>query len=178
MPNIKLNRNELINLINESVRSILKELDWKTYQNAANKDYNHIRGKEFSKAARDNFNKKYSYDDNNGNSVQLRNYSKNDNYLNVNSHYNDDSSFRTKKDFLFTSKPSTDHSNGEFYNRYTTDSSSVSPYPHTMDKRHARKIAKAYDDFHNYKNGNLKYVNGKGWEEPQNPTDFHQFLKY
>ena len=82
---LRLNESQLIEIISESVQAVLNELDWKTYQNAAKKDYNPIRAREFSQAALDKFNSEYAYDDENGNTVSLRPYNKTNNYLKVSS---------------------------------------------------------------------------------------------
>lgn len=173
---ITINEAQLIDIINESVEKVLTELDWKTYQNAANKDYNHIRGKKFANAAVNKFNDEYGYNDDNGNTISMQNYNKNDNNLRVTSHYTPDSSY-DETDFLFSS-PSTNDNKSEYYQRYSKNSQTTVPHPYSMDKKHARKIAKAYDDYTNYINNKSSYEKGKGWNKIDNPSDFHKFLKY
>ena len=59
--NVRLNKNQLINLISESVNKVITELDWKTYANAARKaSFGDYRMGKFADKARDEFNKKYS----------------------------------------------------------------------------------------------------------------------
>lgn len=173
---LRLNESQLIEIISESVQAVLNELDWKTYQNAANKDYNPIRAREFSQAALDKFNSEYAYDDENGNTVSLSPYNKTNNYLRATSKYSPNSTLG-KKDILFHS-PSTKDNTTDDFKTYTKDSSSLEKNPFTMDKRHARKIAKAYDEFNNYRNGKSTYEKNKGWTKPEKNSDFHDFLKY
>ena len=57
---IRLNESQLHNMISESVKQVLTELDWKTYANAAKKAYEKGRdsGWDFSRAAERELNKK------------------------------------------------------------------------------------------------------------------------
>ena len=66
MKQIKLNETELRQVVAESVQRVLSELDWKTYQNAANKA-NKRMDKRFSKfmsASDKAFNDEYGYNPN------------------------------------------------------------------------------------------------------------------
>lgn len=173
---VRLNESQLIEIISESVQKVLNELDWKTYQNAANKDYNPMRAREFSQAALDKFNSEYAYDDKNGNTVSLSPYDKTNNYLRIDSKYSPNSTLG-KQDTLFHS-PSTKDNTTDDFKTYTKDANSIEKKPFTMDKRHARKIAKAYDEFNNYRNGKSSYEKNKGWTKPEKNSDFHDFLKY
>lgn len=62
---IRLTENELKNIITESVKNIISELDWKTYANAARKASEQGNDKErsyrFANAASDAFNKEFGY---------------------------------------------------------------------------------------------------------------------
>ena len=63
---IRLTESQLHNLIKESARQILSELDWKTYANAAKKRYSQGDFDKFHdlrRASEDAFNKKYGYND-------------------------------------------------------------------------------------------------------------------
>lgn len=58
---IKLTESQLKQIVNESVRNVLSELDWRTYQTAANKA-NHLSDtaeNEYEKQRRDNQRKKF-----------------------------------------------------------------------------------------------------------------------
>lgn len=182
---IKLTESDLKQLVTESVNKILTELDWKTYQNAAHKDYNPKRGKEFSKMAAYKFNKNFGYNTDSttdNDSVQLRNgYGKaNDNYLSIHSK-NGYKGQPTK----FASKSSKEYINNDpndkYYYTSTKDTSTQELKPFTQDKRHARKIQNAYNEFENYRQGNYTYNKGQGWTKNKNnigSNDFHDFLKY
>lgn len=60
---VKLTESELKQIITESVKKIISEMDWKTYANAARKSsFNDLnRYSKFSNKASDEFNKKYNY---------------------------------------------------------------------------------------------------------------------
>lgn len=175
---IRITEDELNCIISESVHKILTELDWKTYQNAANKDYNPKRASKFAKAASDAFNKEYEYDDDSGNYVGMKSsglYDK-DNMLRVRSKYEKPSKYGDNI-VNFTSKDTDDTDDDNSYSRYYDNIRGVEKKPTTIDKRHARQIQKAYDEFENYRNGKLKYVNGKGWDKPEK-SDFHSFIDF
>lgn len=62
----KITESDLHRVIKESVKSILSELDWKTYASAAEKTYNnddYERAEKFSNASTNKFNKKYGYEE-------------------------------------------------------------------------------------------------------------------
>ena len=135
-----------------------------------------MRAREFSQAALDKFNSEYAYDDKNGNKVSLNPYNKTNNYLSIDSKYNPNSASE-KQDTGFQS-PSTNDNTTDDFKTYTKDANSSEKLPFTMDKRHARKIAKAYDEFNNYRTGKSTYEKNKGWTKPEQNSDFHDFLKY
>lgn len=175
---VKLTESELKQIITESVKKIISELDWKTYQNAAKKDYNPNRARDFAQAARDTFNKDYEYSDDKGNYVVMRKsglYDK-DNVLGVNSHYEKPSKYGNSN-VRFHSKNASDNDKNGWYSMFYNNTSSSSKKPTTIDKRHARKIQKAYDEFENYRNGNSKYNKGEGWDKPEQ-NDFHSFIDF
>lgn len=60
---VRLTENDLNQIVTESVKRVISELDWKTYANAARKSsFNDIdRYGKFSNKAADEFNKKYRY---------------------------------------------------------------------------------------------------------------------
>ena len=61
---IRLTEQDLHRIVKESVNKVLTELDWKTYQNAANKAYasGDKRASKFHNQAVTQFNKDYGYD--------------------------------------------------------------------------------------------------------------------
>jgi translation elongation factor Ts len=86
MAKINITESELKNIINESVRKFLNELDWKTWQNAAKKTKNTDRKNAFMSKAQDEFNKNFGHNasddsfgsytkmDKNGNLRHVNNY--------------------------------------------------------------------------------------------------------
>lgn len=175
---IRLTESEFNNMILESVNKILSELDWKTYQNAAKKDYNPKRAKDFAQAARDAFNKDYEYSDDKGNYVGMRKsglYDK-DNALEITSHYEKPSKYGNAN-VKFYSKNANGNDKSNWYSRVYDNASGSVEKPTTIDKRHARKIQKAYDDFENYRSNKSKYNNKEGWDKPEQ-NDFHSFIDF
>lgn len=73
---VYLNESKLHNIIRESLKGIISELNWKTYMNAAHKAYdrNDDRVDRFRDAAIDRFNSEYSFDetDNDGGYDRMR----------------------------------------------------------------------------------------------------------
>lgn len=175
---VKLTESELKQIITESVKKIISELDWKTYQNAAKKDYNPKRAREFAQAARDTFNKDYEYSDDNGNYVGMNKsglYDK-DNTLSINSSYDKPSKYGNNN-VRFSSKSANGDDKDNWYSMKYDNTYGHVEKPTTTDKRHARKIQKAYDEFENYRNGNAKYNKGEGWNKPEQ-NDFHSFIDF
>ena len=62
---VRLTEGDLHRIVKESVNKVLTELDWKTYQNAANKAYasGDKRASKFHNQAVTQFNKDYGYDE-------------------------------------------------------------------------------------------------------------------
>ena len=67
MKKIQLTEGEFHDLIENTVKQILSELDWKTYANASDKTRSEMsrRTREFGEAAREAFDRDYGYSDNN-----------------------------------------------------------------------------------------------------------------
>ena len=67
MKKIHLTEAEFHDLIENTVKQILSELDWKTYANASDKTRSEMsrRTREFGEAAREAFDRDYGYSDNN-----------------------------------------------------------------------------------------------------------------
>lgn len=150
---IRLTESDLHRIIKESVNNILSELDWKTYQNAAETSYNKAfdkdifynrdkfdnemnRSERFSNAAERAFHKAYPNDhiwhneDAMGYTNPICNY------------YNDES-----EQYSFLSK---DPMGG--------DMPSMRSIKHMSDgERDVRQLA----------NGTAKYTKGKGWSKPR-----------
>ncbi|MBR6517657.1 MAG: hypothetical protein IKT40_12570 [Bacilli bacterium] len=168
---IKLTENELHSLIKESVNYLLNELDWKTYMNASRVDKDPKRSKEFYNMSRDNFNKEFGYNDGDGNYTKLD---------------NEDGSLRS-----FDGRNSGYHyfkqdlEGGDIekpvykVRKSGNDVMKTSERPYSVDKRHARKMAKAHGEHSAYKNGDYEYIKGKGWvDNNENPSDWHNYMEY
>ena len=59
---IRITEGELKRIINESVNTILNEVNWKTLINAADKDKDPERARRFRNYAVDTFNKEFGYE--------------------------------------------------------------------------------------------------------------------
>lgn len=159
---VKLTESDLHNIIKESVKSILSELDWRTYHRAALKDYDKNRAKKFA-AMRDKlFNDQYEYSDNaNGNHIRMQ------------GDYNDPRlEVLSGKDKEQTHYIKHVGDNNYYYSKYYHTGYEKYPNPNG-DKRFARKLTKAHDAFNSINN---EYENGIGYKDNQQSTDFHRFL--
>jgi hypothetical protein len=137
-------------------------LDWRTYHNAAMKDYDRERAQRFADMRDKAFNDEYGYDDHkNGNHIAMIGGHKSphlDMLVNNNS----------KDRIHYIKSP-----NEKRYGWYQGYSTGYDDYPYVKgDKRFARKMAKAHNAF---KNINSKYENGR-YVDTEEPTDFHTFL--
>lgn len=61
MTKISINENKLRQIVSETVRTVLSELDWRTYASAAEKDNNSERSARFRQAADNAFNRQNGY---------------------------------------------------------------------------------------------------------------------
>ena len=173
---IRLTENKLRQIVAESVKNVLTELDWKTYANAARKDKDPERKKRFQTNAADKFNQEYGYTE--------------DGEFPESKMSNDASSLthRYKKDDgtqVFFSTPL-----GPVFSEYPTNHGEHQPYggskshgyakrPFTNDKKHARAMQKSQDAFNAYSSGKTKYIKGKGWDNSEHtPTDWHDYIDY
>lgn len=159
---IKLTESEFKDFITEAVKIVLSELDWRTYHNAAMKDYDKKRAQKFADMRDSKFNSEYGYED-----------SKNGNYIRMQGNYDDPrlemiTNANHDADKIHYIKHNGDNNYG-FYKSYTSGYEKL-PNPNG-DKRLARKMAKAHDAFNSINN---KYQNGK--YDDENKTDFHAFL--
>ena len=166
MSKIRLTENQLHRVIKESVKKILTELDWKTYQNAAKKahlkaydDYDkedpnfekyRNKSSKFSDSATDSFMRDHGYDDG-------RYYMEMNNAM-----YGSPKSIR----------PYYDASNIKMYDR---DEEEENPpfyedpsYFEDMPNNVRQKYNNAYNELSNYKLGNYDYKKGKGWKLKSN----------
>lgn len=159
---IRITEKDLNNIISESVKNILSELDWRTYHNAAMKDYDKKRAQKFGDMRNKVFNDEYAYDDH-----------KNGNHISMVGDYNnphlDILSNNNNKDRIHYIKSP----NEKRYGWYQGYSTGYEDYPSAnSDKKFARKITKAHDAFKGIHN---KYENGK-YINNEEPTYFHKFL--
>lgn len=159
---LRITEEDLKNLIKEGVNKVLSELDWRTYHNAAVKDYDKKRANNFALMRDKKFNDEFEYNDNpNGNYMRMQGDFKNPRLEILTKNNTKD-----KKHYI---KYPEDNKYG-FYTNYT---SGYDEYPNVNgDKKFARNIAKAHDAINNI---NSKYENGK-YQDSDVKTDFHKFL--
>ena len=192
---IRLTEGDLHRIIENSVKKVINELDWKTYANAAEKDLARGHGTErafkFNKAAEDTFNDKYNpngYNKNKINDIEFKNYP----HLNDiggtlrvrtyattddNGRYDSDSNTTIYKDGSNRNVRVNDIKyNGRFDDNHYSGKKSINPL--SLNKKIARASSKAYDDMMDYYSGTSNYTKGKGWNEPKNKTDWHDGMIY
>lgn len=159
---LRITEEDLNNIIKEGVNKVLSELDWRTYHNAANKDYDRKRARKFADMRDKKFNDEYEYNDSpKGNFMRMQGGIENPT-LEILSNNNS----REAKHYI-------KHPEDDKYGFYVNNSSGYDKYPNADgDKRFARNIAKAHDAFNNI---NAKYENGK-YQDNDTKTDFHKFL--
>lgn len=170
MAKINITESELKNIINESVRKILSELDWKTWQNAADKTQNMDRYNAFKAKAQDEFNKKYGYETpESGSSTKMT----------------DNGSLRHINNYVGGGETL---KNLETTNIDTTGQHISYVQPKDMenrrrrwgddkDKGHARAIQKAEDEYRAHHGGHYEYKPGEGWKKGEDApkTDWHDY---
>lgn len=160
---LNLTEEVLNNIIKKSIIESLNELDWRTYDRAAKKDYNKKRSNDFALMRDKVFNDEHEYNDHrNGNHMRMQGDVSNPR-LEVLTNNN-------SKDRRHWIKYPEDNK----YGYYTKFSSGNEEYPNVDgDKRFARKLAKAHDAINDI---NAPYEKGRGYVNKDNPTDFHKFL--
>ena len=160
---LKLIENDLHNIIKESVNKILSELNWKTYDRASKQDYDPKRAERFADMRNDVFNSEFGYDDSkSGNHIRMQSNCNNEPRLDILSNNN------SKDKSYYYLHP--DEKRYSFTKNYT---SGYEEYPNAnSDKRFARKLAKAHDEF---KNIDAEYKDGS-YQDKQLNTHFHKFL--
>ena len=170
MAKINITESELKNIINESVRKILSELDWKTWQNASEKTQNSDRKNAFMAKARDEFNKKYGHETpESGSYTEMGKYGDLqhvNNFVGGGKTYKDLKTVKT--DTLGSDTREIDAKDMEYERRKWGDS---------YDKSHARAIQKAEDEYRAHHGGHYEYKPGEGWKKGENApkTDWHDY---
>lgn len=177
---IRLTEEDLHNIIKESVKKVITELDWKTYMNAAHKDSNRRRRNEFRKTAIDKFNDKYEYHDKRGNTVKLNG----NNSLDGTTHLVGQTNQGVKGNPSMFLSPSS-NTNDSDYSCIPFDGGKddiiYNDKPFTQDIMYSKYLRNAYNEFENYRKGNYTYNKGQGWKKNKNKIDsnkFNDFLKY
>ena len=160
---IKLSESEFKEFLTEAVKNVLNELNWRTYHNAAMKDYDKKRAQKFADKRDELFNSEYEYNDH-----------KNGNFIRMQGNYNDPRLEMITNGNLDADRTHYIKHNGDtnygFRKNYT---SGYEKFPNAnSDKKLARAMAKAHDGFNTINN---KYENGK-YEDNNEKTDFHAFL--
>lgn len=172
---IRLTESKLKQIVAESVKNILTELDWKTYASAAKKDRDPNRAKKFREKAAENFNQEFEY---NGDDEFARTKMSNDTLSLGHRYKKDDNSqvfFSTHLDPSYENTPT---NYGEF-EPYGSKTHGYVKKPFTNSKAHARAMQKSQDAFNAYRTGKSKYVKGTGWDNSEHtPTDWHEYVDY
>jgi hypothetical protein len=172
---IKLTESKLKQIVAESVKNILTELDWKTYANAARKEKDPDRAKKFRERAAEIFNQEFGY---NGDDEFARTKISNDTLSLGHRYKKDDDSqvfFSTHLDPSYENTP-TNYGEVEPYGSKTHG---YVKRPFTNNKAHARAMQKSQDAFNAYRTGKSKYVKGTGWDDSEHtPTDWQEYMDY
>lgn len=185
---IKLSENELKQIVAESVKTILSELDWKTYANAAEKRQaqgNYQNADRLRAQMVKSFNKTYATSD--------RDYNYNDDYDVTTdksaSFHMDDGSTGNEGSLRFNSKIMQSNGNvpqyinrsyrtglerdgykqlppqGQWHGQLgMTDDDKNNKQQPTWSKNVRDKAMQGISDVDRYHSGQAKYVKGKGWQ--------------
>lgn len=176
---IRLTESELKNIITESVKNVISELDYKTYANAAIKarrKHDFDRGDRFLSGAVDAFNRDYGYNDG-------------DDYYGMSNWGDEDESIfpifsdsepdLPQDDDIF-SNPSRYHPGLAFVTHDNNDQDTSSHYiyktdggkyiknnrdsvPKSYSKKLKQAVVRGNKDLTNYAKGKYEYTKGKGW---------------
>ena len=168
---VRLTESQLHNVIKESVKQVLSELDWKTYQNAAKKShlkaldnddmsnneyYNELdRNRRFRQAAEDAFNRDYGTND-----TKLHSYMHGSNKRapdGVYHPFDDDSYIEMKKGINTYGTYYPYANNKDFEWSYEYDNSKYRP-----------EWDRAKQELKHYQNGDYDYDDEKGWHLKDN----------
>ncbi len=178
---IRLTESDLHRVIKESVRQIISELDWRTYQSAYEKSNNNPqRASKFRQAADNAFNRENAYGMTNipfgdGDTQQIQ-YSNGDVYGGGNLYTNQGNQFITKSGRVnqngdeldkkyTTQKIATQSLNKGKSNRGENVPLENDEQPNATNLNPMRKIKQMQGDkqVKDYFNGKSKYQKGKGW---------------
>lgn len=172
---VRLTESELKNIITESVKNIISELDHKTLKNAARKALERgevERAYNFDTAAVDAFNRDFGYDGKDGHYRATRRYKMRDFMPKDNPIYYD------------TDYHAIDGNGEEYYGaeRFQLTPNEKGYYPiipgveRRLFKDYSRPLGpeahiarqKGHDEIDNYRKGNYEYTKGKGWHLKDN----------
>lgn len=153
---VRLTESQLHQVIKESVKQVLSELDWKTYANAARKANSNgddrLRASLFGVAAEREFRKKHGLKDVSSHS----NFIDNEPFVSLDEPYENGYIAYGNKENPFTK------SVDSFYQSYDVPISDI-------DKSRLSHIQGdafgAQKDLEDYQNGNYEYQKGKGWQK-------------
>ena len=168
---IRLTESDLKRVISESVKQIISELDWKTYQNAANKRLRQSRetperskelwdkswelGKYANEKFHDDYIGNYRYDTV-GDKLKGKKSAKFDGHIgpsNGKIAYGNVRGWNKGGDEIFSTEK------GVYHNHQGI----VTPRQHFRDSDIADAYSRANDELWDYENGNYDYTQGKGW---------------
>lgn len=177
---LRLTEGDLHNFIEESIKNVLSELDWKTYASAARKNdefrannphtaHQWNRSYDFRNAARDAFDKKYGlegqYDKSYGGEKGAINLDSMDDFSVSGSRdhdFGDENPHRLNHNVYHLSKKY-GQDGGYGRTRMWDYSHDTTPEEFYGDKEMGRKFRDAEKDAEDFNSGKSHYVKGKGW---------------
>lgn len=152
----KLNESQLRHVVREGVKKVLSELDWKTYASAAQKDNQPKRKAKFAKKAAEEFNKNFGETDNVNYDVSMTAQKNGD--LDLTSKHIDSKGNAVRQTSGY---PFGRYQRSETRPNSVNNKTSYPSNPHSDNRRHARALQKADDEFQAWKNNDYFYEDGK-----------------
>lgn len=175
---IRLTESDLHRVINESVKQVLSELDWKTYNSAYEKqasrgyDRNHpSRDNNFKKAAQKAFNDQFAYEDENGyyigkvdgTPINTNPYLPKDFHTHAQVRHKDGYGYDTL-DYGYNEPRYENGYDGTPSGYYNLNHRNIDDYYDKMGEV-GKKARIGNKEMENYRNGNYEYQKGKGWQK-------------
>lgn len=182
MGNIRLTESQFHQFLQESIKQVISELDWKTYKNASQKRYQQgdsQAGHDLFKAAQNSFNDDYGYE----RRVKYDNNSTNfasDETMSPNTEWTpddyDNTDGRTKVYMDDNGEVTYDSSANGSLNGYLNDSpvnkNRLKQQKNFMnDPERQNHVIKGQMELDNYNDGNYEYQNGEGWKLKESKLD-------
>lgn len=163
----RLTESKLQNIVAESVKNVLTELDYKTYANASRKRWaqggkNMIKAQELGRMADKRFNDDYVGDwkyDTMGDKLKGKHSSTFDAYIDP-----------TKDNIAYSAIKGKNKSGNDIFTTgkgkyHTGMGGRTTPGKHFRDTEIANAYSRANDELWDYADGNYEYQKGKGWNK-------------